>query len=152
MCGELKRKKSKSELKHLENKKKRPEKHNARVEGVRISDDDLIELFEMEKDDETLAYGVDLNEDEKSFLKLHKCIAEFPKLDKEQMYTDVHVAAAKVRLDAKQKIENVGDNLTEEEQNGESKSIMVFNPETKELDFSNRRVTSMKTCRRVGYS
>ena len=66
---------------------------------MRISDDDLFELFGTEKEDDALVYGVDLNEDEKAFLKLPKCIAEFPKLDKEQMYTDVHVAAAKIRLD-----------------------------------------------------
>ena len=145
----VKKEKARKKLDHLEKKVKGRRIQNLRVEGVRISNEDLYEEFGIEEEDEAMAYGVDLDENEKAFLKLPKCMADFPKLEKEQMYTDIHVAAAKVRLDFKQKQNNDGEDLTEKENNEEIKSRMVFDLETKELDFSNRRVTDMKTCRRV---
>ena len=49
-----------------------------------------------------------------------------------------------VRLDFKQKQNNRGENLTEEESKEEIKSRMLYDFKNKELHFSKRRVTEMK--------
>ena len=63
--------------------------------GVPIGDD---ELGEDNVDIVALSYGVDLNEDEREYLKLPNSLTDFANVDVESAKTEVRVMEAKLRM------------------------------------------------------
>ena len=133
---------------HLESIYK-PNKDNVdMIEGVKVSD----RLLDEEAEDvniETLAFEVEINEDEAEFLKLPISLAEYPKIDVEQFKTDIQALASKLRMDLQTKENNEGKEMTEHELNEDVKSRMPFDKVQMDLDFGRRRVTDMPNCKRI---
>ena len=88
---------------HLE-KKLKPRKEEASVKGIPISDEQLG--VDEDADAKVLAYGVEVNEDEKEFLKLPKSATDFVKIDEESFKTNIQVMAAKLRMGLREHEEN----------------------------------------------
>ena len=130
--GKTKNKKKKD---HLETRYK-PRKEHAMVDDIAVGDSELggdVEVVEV------LSYEVELNNNEKEYLKLPNSITDFVKIDVEKMKTGVQVMAAKLRM-------SVGadeDNSSQGMETGESISATrrVYNEEEKSADFRKKRVT-----------
>ena len=108
--------------------------------------------------DDPVSMGITLDENEKAFLKLPQSLTNHSSFDRLKMLTDVALMGSKIRMTVKSRLD-LG--LTEEEVNNRPYSekreeaidtallTRVYDPEAKIATFSNMRVTSMKTCRRV---
>ena len=153
-------------------------KHKVRKEksvykGVPISDEQLEAEFGAEESvNEVLGYGVELNDDEKEFLKLPKSATDYVEVDEEKIKTSVKGMAAKLRRSIGEQ-EEKGGRLEGDEvvsqgmdvQNGSGdvpaqglsvqnkdaifESKRVYNSEKGVDDFKKKVVTSMVTCKRI---
>ena len=83
---------------HLE-KKHKPRKEEEEYRGIPISDDKLgIDDVQIE----VLAYGVEVNEHEKEYLKIPKSATDFVNIDEERFKTSIQVLASKLRMGLKE--------------------------------------------------
>ena len=108
--------------------------------------------------DDPVSMGIQLDENEKAFLKLPQSLTNHSSFNKTKMLTDVALMGSKIRMTVKSRID---EGLTEEEVNDRSSEdkrsdaietavqTRVYDPQSKVASFSNMRVTSMRTCRRV---
>ena len=102
--------------------------------------------------------GVELNDHEKQFLKLPQNLSDHVTFDRLKVLTDSALMASKYRMTVMSRLQ---EGLTAEQQNAKTpeqkradviqqiNATSVYNFEDKTATFSNMRVTSMKTCRRV---
>jgi len=123
--------KNKTKKDHLE-KKHRPRKEEGSVNGVPVGDEELGE------DDETvevLAYGVDLTENEKEYLKMPNSVTDFVKVDEERMKTEILVMAAKLRMSVKEVESQEGQNDSQGREGAAARGL-----DAQEAEMSSRRV------------
>lgn len=124
-----------------------------------------------EADFEVFAYGVEVDEDEKEFLRLPKSATDYVKVDEEDVKTNIQVMAAKLRMSIREKKENggldggSGPARGPDVQNGGRRgpargldlqnkdavlaSKQVFDVEEGSVDFKKKQVTAMVTCKRI---
>ena len=142
---------------------------NDRTKEVVVSDGDIEvkiapsltdheRLVFASQQDDPVSMGVVLDEDEKAFLKLPQSLTDHAAFNTLKMYTDTALMGSKLRMTIKSRLD---EELTEEQVNAKSKDqkqeeavetallTRVYNPDIKTAAFSNMRVTSLKTCRRV---
>ena len=115
------------------------------------------EKFNNEQND-PVCMGVEIDEDEKAFLKLPQSMTDHSALDTTKLLTDVALMGSKLRMTIKSRLD---EGLTEEQINNRPYELKreeavetalitrVYDPNSKTVNFSKKRVTSMKTCRRV---
>ena len=105
-----------------------------------------------------VSMGVDLDDNEKAFLKLPQSLTNHSTFNKLKMFTDVALMGSKIRMTVKSRIdegiteEEVNQRTSEEKRSDAIETALktrVYDPENKIASFSNMRVTSLKTCRRV---
>ena len=127
---------------HLSNKY-RPKPNQDIIKDIKVGDIYMEAANEAFENEEPLAWGVEIDEDEAAFLKCPASIAEVPKLDVERFKTDIQAMASKVRMSMRNgETQNSAQGLEDE-----IKATSVFENNT--LNFSKKRVTDMKGCRRV---
>ena len=115
--------------------------------GIPIGDAELGE--DEEQNVEVVAHGVELNNDEKEFLRLPKSASDFAKIDMEKIETSIQVTAAKLRMSLKDHEENDSQEPNDDEVEHVMDSRRVYNPDERSVDWSKTRVTDMATCRRI---
>ena len=96
-----------------------------------------------------LSYGVELNEDEKEFLKLPKSATDFAKIDGESFQTNIQVMAAKLRMGVREHEDNGSQGMDEQAQEAVMATRRVFDRDDGVVDFRKKRVTDMETCKRI---
>ena len=163
--GLLKLKNNKKKY-HLE-KRHRPRKEEGRFRGIPIGD---VELGDDKDDVVCLAYGVELNEEEKEYMKLPNSMTDYVKLDEEKLKTEIQTMASKLSMSVREKEENKvegwenasprveGENASprvereeEEERDEEAKmeSKRVYNEVGKIADYRKRKVTDTNLNKRI---
>ena len=115
--------------------------------GIPVGDKALGE--DEEKDVVMVAHGVELNDDEKEFLKLQKSASDFAKVDMENIETSIQITAAKLRMSLKEHEENESAVSDNDEDELMMASRRVYSPDEDIVDMSKKRVTDMATCRRI---
>ena len=73
--------------------KLKPGKEESSFKGITISDEELG--IDVDGEINVAAYGVEVNEDEKTFLKLPKSATDFTRINVESFKTNIQVMAAK---------------------------------------------------------
>jgi hypothetical protein len=144
-------------------RKVRGEKESEILGELKVGDKALDEAgfqkLSEEQKDEPIVEGVELNEDEKEFIILPKGMADNQKFDRMRMLTDIAVMEAKARFSLKngegiiedgdvknrETIEEKAER--DEKENREAEAVRVR--EEKKVRFAKKRVTSLKTCRRI---
>ena len=149
--------------KHLLNKFKHLNKCEVVEHGdirVELSEDltDEQRLETENKHEDPVSMGVELNHNEKQFLKLPQNLSDHVSFDRLKVLTDAALMASKYCMTVMTRLK---EGLTAEQQNAKSpeqkrsdviqqiNATSVYNYQDKTATFSNMRVTSMKTCRRV---
>lgn len=139
-----------------------------KLEGIVIAEDWTEEEAEAERDKEEIAaYGVEIDEDERAFLRLPKLMTDYGVFDEEKTRTDIAMMANKIRMSIRKKEdsedkerEEEGEELTELEKEEKHRREIVrdkeelekrriYDRDNGELDFGRRRVTDMKSVRRI---
>ena len=115
------------------------------IKGIKVGDEYMS--MENEMSENPLVLGVEIDEDEAEFLKLPASFADLPKLDTERTKTDIQAMASKIR----RKLWNSEGEKSRDAQglDDEIRTGSVFDPVSNTLDFSKRRATDMKGCKRV---
>jgi hypothetical protein len=134
-------------------RKKKDEKTRT-CRGIVISEDLSEEEQEKErKSEKAVTEGIEVNEDEEAFLKVPNKMADNCNFNKVKMMTDVQMMMSKIRMSLRKAKEDTESGLTAEElkraQEVEDEARRVINLEEKTVDFSKKRVTDFKTCRRI---
>ena len=93
--------------------------------------------------------GVQLDEKESLALGLDPKYAVLPKYDIEDVQVGLQTVAVKVRMECRNREQRDGEEWSEEWQMEQTRAKTVFDEETSTLSFARKRVTDMKTCRRV---
>ena len=149
--------------KHLFNKYKNSKNISTVEHGgmeIHISEDlTTVQREEfMSNQDQPVSLGVDLTPHELAFLKLPQNLTDHTNFDYLKACTDTALMASKYRMSVSQRIKQ---GRTEEDMNlrpeymkreeaiEEVNKTKVYDFDSKYASFSNMRVTSMKTCRRV---
>ena len=108
--------------------------------------------------EEPVSMGVELTTHEKQFLKLPQNLSDHVAFDRLKVLTDSALMASKYRMTVMSRLQ---EGISAEQQNAKTpeqkrldvieqiNATNVYNFEHKTASFSNMRVTSMKTCRRV---
>ena len=96
-----------------------------------------------------LAYGVELDEDEKSFLRMPKSATDYVKIDEEKFKTSIQMTAAKLRMSLREQEEQGSQELESQSVEAVLESRRVFNCDEGRIDFRKKRVTDMETCKRI---
>ena len=109
MMWEANRKRNSKKKDHLEEKYKQNIVEHE-YEDIKISDE---ALGEDDTEEKIAAYGVEVNEDEKSFLRLPKNFTDVDKIDEHKMKCDIQMMSAKLRMDVKNKEQNEEVDLDE---------------------------------------
>ena len=153
---------------HLEAKHK-PRKEGPVYKDIPISDERLDDEFGDEEEGvEVFGYGVEVDEDEKEFLRLPKSATDYVKVDEEDVKTSIQVMAAKLRMSIREMEEKVGRDpargldvqnsgrvgdaargLEGEAEDAVLASKRVFDVEGGTVDFKKKQVTAMVTCKRI---
>ena len=151
---------------HLHSKFKHGNKTDIVKEGdieVRLSEDltDELRISATSEQNIPVSLGVDLTENEKLFLSLPQHLSDHTTFDKIKALTDTALMGTKFRMST---LSRLKAGLTIEQHNDrtalqketdiidEVNSTKVYDYNSKVASFSNMRVTSMKTCRRVKIS
>ena len=153
---------------HLEAKYK-PRKEKPSHNDIPVSDERLDEEFgEEEENVEVFGYCVEVNEDEKEFLRLPKSATDYVKVNEEDVNTSIQVMAAKLRMSIKEKEENrrvlegkggptQGMDVQNDNRGGPARGLdgeseddvltskRVFDVEKGTIDFKKKKVTEMVT-------
>ena len=130
---------------HLERRHK-PRKEEAEYRGIPISDEKLGE------DDvkiEVLAYDVEVDENEKEYLKIPKSATDFVRIDEEKFKTSIQVLASKLRMGLREQDDNDSQGLDAQQEEDIKASHRVFDRENGVVDFRKKRVTEMAGCKRI---
>ena len=128
---------------HLEARHK-PRKENGMVEDIPVGDEELGEDVERV---EILAYEVELNDNEKEYLKLPNSVTDFEKIDIEKMKTGIQVMASKLRMSVNAVEETPESDLVDKEE--EMASRRVYDEERRSADFRKKRVTDSALNKRI---
>lgn len=122
--------------------------------GVRISEDWTKNEEETEKADEKVVKeGVETNDDEDAYLKIPNKMSDNTTFDKIKMMSDIQMMLFKIRMSVRKRNEDDKSGMNAEELENvktiERDARNVVNMEEMTVDFAKRRVTDMKTCRRI---
>ena len=140
------RAKNKTKEDHLEARVK-PRKEQRFVEGIPVGDEELDEEATENVEIEVKTYGVEVNEAEKEYLRVPNSMTDFKKLDVEQALTCVQVTAAKLRMSFRESGDSQG--MDSQHLQEEIKSKLVYDEESKTVDYRKKRVTDMSTNKRI---
>jgi hypothetical protein len=150
-------------VEHLERKYKDNNNNNntndkcTEVEGIGIGDDDLAKIGEEERECEEqrpIAIGCTIDDDEAEFLKMPKNTTDFPVFNLERTLTDIAAMTCKLKMtfrDDEEIPEDTTEGRKERMENIKEEVIAnrVVNEEEKTVNFAKKRVTELKTCRRI---
>ena len=78
---------------------------------------------------EVLAYGVEVTEEEKAFLRLPKSATDYAKIDEERLKTSIQVTAAKLRMSLQEQEEGAARGLDVEEEEAGNWNIELARPQ-----------------------
>jgi hypothetical protein len=122
--------------------------------GVKICDDWIGNEEELEKADEKVVKeDVETNEDENAFLRVPNKMSDNTEFNKTKTMTDIQIMLCKIRMSVRKRDEDIKSEMTEEELENvktlerEARKIVIMDEMT--IDFAKRKVTDMKTCRRM---
>ena len=141
-----KKKKTHAKRKDALEAKHKPRQEEDKIRGIPISDEKLGPDNEVV---EVLAYGVEVSEEEKSFLRLPKSATDYAKIDAEKLKTSIQVTAAKLRMSLQEQEDGAAHRLDEQEEEALLASKRVYDPEEGKIDFKKKKVTDMTTCKRI---
>ena len=130
-----KRQKNNKKKQHLENKHK-PRKEEKEFRGIPIGDKELGE-------------DVELNEDEKEFLKLPKSATDYVRVDRDKVKTSIQVTAAKLRMSLMEQEGNDSQGMEVPDDELMLAGRRVYDPDEGNVDMSKKKVTDMANCRRI---
>ena len=127
---------------------------------VRLSEDlnDELRLSATSDQNIPVSLGVDITQNEKLFLSLPQHLSDHTTFDRIKALTDTALMGTKYRMSTLSRlktgltVEQHNDRTSEQKESdiiSEVNSTKVYDYSTKTASFSNMRVTSMKTCRRV---
>jgi hypothetical protein len=122
--------------------------------GVKISEDMNENELETERmKEKVVVEGAEVNSDEEAYLRVPNKMADNCPFNKVKAMTDVQVMMTKVRMSMRKEKEDKESGMTKEELNNvkeiEMNARQVMNMSEGTMDFSKKRVTDMKTCRRI---
>ena len=120
------------------------------TEDIAITDEELAEKFGPVIPEAPVVYGgAELDENESLALGLDPKYAVLPRYDIEDVQVGLQTVAVKVRMECRNREQRDGEEWSEEWQLEQTRKKTVYDEETATLSFNKKRVTDMKTCRRV---
>ena len=141
-----KRKRKHARKKDVLEARYKPRKEEDEIRSIPISDEKLGLDEEIV---EVLTYGVEVTENEKTFLRLPKSATDYVKIDEEKLKTSIQVTAAKLRMSLQDQEDGAAPRLDEQEEEALLASKRVYDPEEGQIDFRRKKVTDMATCKRI---
>ena len=124
----------------------KPRQEEDEIGSIPISDEKLGADEEVVG---VLAYGVEVTAEEKAFLRLPKSATDYARIDEEKLKTSIQVTAAKLRMSLQDQDEGAARGLDDQEEEAVLASKRVYDPEEGKIDFRKKKVTDMKTCKRI---
>jgi hypothetical protein len=122
--------------------------------GVVVCED--VSQDELETDRKTekvVTEGIETTQDEEAYLRVPTKMADNCEFNKVKAMTDIQIMMAKVRMTIKRDEEDKEAGLSNEEidrvREVEADARRVVDMSAKVVDFSKKKVTDMKTCRRI---
>jgi hypothetical protein len=116
------------------------------------------EMKELKKAEKAVVEGVEIDDDEEAYLNIPKSMADHAELDVIKAMNDINIMGDKIRWslmeeEDRKKREADRPNRTKEEEDvereKEAKSKRIVDNESMKVEFSKKRVTSMKSCTRI---
>ena len=153
--------KEKYDSKKMKKKTKEEEEEDELIAGILITDKELDKMIEEGGKIEIAQYGDlerELDEDEKSLLRLQPKFAVYDKIDMKRIREELEVAKTKMRWerrrngyceDEDKRTDEEGEKEDEENERIEIRMREIYDPENETVDLRKRMATDVKTNQRV---
>jgi hypothetical protein len=127
---------------------------NVRVGERKLEEGNFPTIEEEEEGEELITEGIEVDDDEREFLKLPKGMADNPKFNRIGTLTDIAIMEAKARFSVRSEGDEIKTKESEEEvkkrverEDREAEAVRVRDGNV--VRFAKMRVTSLKSCRRI---
>ena len=153
--------KMKDKVRHLVSKWNRRSKEGEELYGIAISDQDLDQFcvtggidehglkINCDLQDPPIYGGCNISENQKAILSLPPKFTTYAEISEKEMEVEMEVAMCKLRWELMNREERENRVWTKEWEMERMERESTYDWNSKELDFRNKRVTDLPTCRRV---
>ena len=122
--------------------------------GIAIGDEALDEFMrnngQKRQQQITPLYGAtNITKEQEEVLKLPPGFTTYEKISEKDIESEIEIMTTKARWERRNRREREGEDWNEEWQDGEMERQEVFDGKSKKLDFRNKKVTELPTCRRI---